>query len=163
MIWVDFVIIALVGFSALIGLARGLIREVLSLVIWLSALLVAWIYYPQLQPHLAPWISTTSVRMAGAFLVLVLAVLVVGTLLGHLLTTLVEKTGLSGTDRLLGLLFGAARGALLTAMVVFLAALTPVPEDPWWKDSVLIGRFQVLAEQVLAQMPPELIERVKSL
>jgi membrane protein required for colicin V production len=161
--WVDFVIIGLISISALVGLARGLIREVLSVAVWASALLLAWIYFPKLEGHLAPWMDAGTIRMAAAFLILVLVVLVVGTLIGHLLTLLVEKTGLTGTDRLLGGLFGAVRGALLIAMSVFLAALTPLPDDDWWKGSAFIDRFQVLAQSVLSEVPPRLVERVKRL
>ena len=163
MTWVDFAIVGIIAVSALVGLARGLIREVLSLAVWASALLLAWIYFPKLEGHLATWMAAGTVRQAVAFLMLVLIVLVIGTLIGHLVTVLVERTGLTGTDRLLGGFFGALRGALLIAMSVFLAALTPLPEDDWWQGSAFIGRFQVLAERVLSEVPPGLVERVKSI
>lgn len=161
MIWVDYVIIGLIALSALIGFSRGLVREVLSLVMWLGAGFIAWTFHKALAVELTPWISTPSVRLGAAFLMLVFAVLILGAILGHLLGVLVEKTGLTGTDRMLGVVFGTARGALLVAMVVFLAAFTPLPEDPWWQESRLIGRFQVLAEQILEQVPADLIERLK--
>ena len=81
-------------------------------------------------------------------------VLILGAIFGQLLTTLIDKTGLTGTDRLLGILFGAARGAVLVAVLVYLAALTPMPEDPWWKESQLIGHFQTLADRLLDADPP---------
>lgn len=161
--WVDLVIIGTVGLSALVGFARGLIREVLSVGIWAAAGLVAWVYYKPLANYLEPWISTSSVRLGAAFLILVFGVLILGAIFGHVLTLLVEKTGLTGTDRLMGVVFGAVRGALLVAMVVFLGALTPLTDDPWWKDSVLIGRFQVLAERVLGELPAPLVSKLKSL
>jgi membrane protein required for colicin V production len=161
--WVDSILLGVIALSILVGLARGLVREVLSLAMWACALLVAWFQYPRLQPLLAEWIASESIRMAAAFLIIVLLVLVVGTLIGHLVARLVERGGLTGTDRLLGGLFGAVRGGLLIAMAVFLAALTPLPEDVWWEGSALIGRFQVLAEQVLGEVPPEVVERVKKL
>jgi membrane protein required for colicin V production len=163
MIWIDLIIIAVIGLSALIGFARGLIREVLSLAIWIGAILVAWIYHRELATHLIAWISTPSVRLGAAFLILVFAVLIAGSIVGHLLTTLVEKTGLTGTDRLFGVVFGGVRGALLVAMLVFLGALTPLPDDPWWGQSVLIGRFQALAERILDEVPQDVVDRVKSL
>lgn len=161
MVWADYVILGIVALSALIGLIRGLIREALSLGAWVAALLVAWLYHRQVADALVPWISTPSIRIAVAFVVLILVVLVLGALVGFLLSKLVEKTGLTGTDRLLGLVFGLVRGALLAAVLVYLAALTPLAEDPWWRQSMLIGRFQVLAEQVLAMIPPDIVERFK--
>jgi membrane protein required for colicin V production len=163
MIWVDYLIIGIVALSALIGLARGLIREVLSLVIWAVAVFVAWTFHRSVAEHLTPWLSQPSVRVGVAFILLVFAVLILGAILGQVLTTLVDKTGLSGTDRLLGVVFGAARGALLVAILVYLASLTPMPDDPWWKESRLIGHFQTLADRILAMIPPELEAKLKSL
>ncbi|MEA3275346.1 MAG: CvpA family protein [Pseudomonadota bacterium] len=163
MTWVDYVIIGVIVLSALIGLARGFIREVLSLAVWLGAVFIAWVYFGELSVHLAPWISTPSVRLGAAFLILVFAVLIVGAIIGHLLTYLVEKTGLTGTDRVLGVVFGGARGAVLVAMLVFLGALTPLPEDSWWEESMLIGRFQVLAERILGEIPPDIVEKLKQI
>ena len=163
MIWVDYVIVGIIALSALIGFVRGLVREVISLAIWVGALLVAWLYFRDLEVHLTPWISTSSLRLGAAFLILVLVVLILGTIVGHLFTLVVDMAGLTGTDRMLGLVFGGARGGLLVAMVVFLAALTPLPEDPWWGDSLLIGRFQTLADVVLSEVPPDLVDQVKRL
>lgn len=163
MIWVDFAIIGIIALSAIIGLARGFIREVLSLAIWVVAVFAAWTFHRPLAEQLTPWLSTPSVRIGVAFIVLVLVVLILGAILGQILSTLIEKTGLTGTDRLLGVVFGAARGALLVAVLVYLAALTPMPDDPWWKESQLIGHFQTLADRMLALIPPEVEAKLKSL
>jgi membrane protein required for colicin V production len=163
MIWVDFVILGIVGLSALIGFTRGLIREVVSLGIWIGAAIVAWLYYKPVASMLEAWISTPLVRLGVAILILIFLVLFLGAVFGHFLARLVEKTGLTGTDRLMGVAFGAVRGALLVAMVVFLGALTPVADDVWWQESSLVGRFQVLGEQVLGELPPTVVDRLKSL
>jgi membrane protein required for colicin V production len=132
-------------------------------VIWVAAIYLAWTHYHSVSDQLRPWISTPSVRIGAGFLIIVLAVLIGGAIIGYVLSVLVEKTGLTGTDRLLGAVFGAGRGAILVAMLVFLAALTPFQQDPWWKQSVLVGRFQVLAEQVLGQIPSETVNKLKNL
>ncbi len=163
MIWVDYIILGIVGLSALIGFARGLIREVLALGIWIAAVVLAWLFFRDVADQLTPWISTPSIRLVAAFLMIVFGVVLLGALLGYLLTMLIEKTGLSGLDRLLGVLFGAARGAVLVALLVFVAALTPLPEDPWWQESQLIPPFHRLAERLLELVPPEIEERVKQI
>jgi len=163
MIWVDYVIIAIIALSALIGLARGLIREVISLAVWAAALLAAWFFYEPVSVQLTPWISTPSVRIGVAVLMIVFGVLIAGAIVGYLLATLVDKTGLTGTDRLLGVVFGAARGAVLVALVVFLASLTPLTEDPWWDESQLLDQFKILADWMLEQVPPDVAERIKAL
>jgi len=162
MIWVDYLILGIIGLSAVIGFARGLIREVLSLAVWIAAMLIAWLFFRDLAELLVPWISTPSVRWAAAFLILVFGVLLVGAILGYVLTTLVKKTGLTGLDRLLGALFGAARGAVLVALLVFAAALTPLPEDPWWQQAQLIAPFHQLAERLLDLVPPDLAQRLQA-
>lgn len=161
MAWVDLAIIGIIALSALVGFTRGLLREVLSFVVWLGAVFISWTYFKDLAVELTPWISSPSVRLGAAFLILVFAMLVLGAILGHLLSLVVDKTGLTGTDRVLGVVFGTARGAILVAMLVFLGALTPLPEDDWWQESAFIGRFQVLAERILEQLPPEAMDKLK--
>ncbi|MGB7550609.1 MAG: CvpA family protein [Chromatiaceae bacterium] len=161
--WIDAGILGLIALSALIGLGRGLVRELLSLVIWSLALLLAWRLYPLLEPELAPWLPGDTSRAAAAYLLTALGLVMVGGLVGYLLTSLVELGGLGGTSRLLGALFGLVRGALIIAMLAFLGALTPVADQAVWQDSRLIGRFQVLAERVLAEVPPQVEDRVRTL
>lgn len=163
MAWVDYAIIGILALSILVGLTRGLLREVMSFVIWLGALLIAWTFHRELAPHLTTWLESPTARLGAAFLILVLAVLFSGALFGHLMSTLVRKTGLTGTDHVLGAAFGAVRGGILVAMLVFLGALTPLPDDDWWQSSLLIGRFQAVAQRILDQIPPEAMEMVKGL
>jgi|AACY02.2.fsa_nt_gi Uncharacterized membrane protein, required for colicin V production len=163
MIWVDYVIIGIIALSAVIGLARGLIREVLALGVWIAALLAAWVFYRPVADQLTPWLATPSLRMGVAVVIIVLGMLIAGAILGWVLSLLVEKTGLTGTDRLLGMVFGAGRGAVLVALLVFLASLTPVIEDPWWSQSELLPKFQLLADAMLDLVPPEVTQRIKSI
>ena len=161
--WIDASILGLIALSALIGLGRGLVRELLSLVIWSLALFLAWRLYPLLEPELAPWLPGATSRAAAAYLLPDLGLVMVGGLAGYLLTSLVELAGLGGTSRLLGAFFGLVRGVLIVAMLAFLGALTPVADHAVWQDSRLIGRFQVLAERVLAEVPPQVEDRVRTL
>ena len=66
-------------------------------------------------------------------------------MVNYLAGKLVDKTGLTGTDKMLGVVFGIARGAVIVAILVLLAGLTPVPQDPWWQDSMFLGYFEELA------------------
>jgi len=88
------------------------------------------------------------------------ATLILGSLISFLLSQLIEKTGLTGSDRLLGMLFGIARGAVLVSLLVMLAGLTPLPEDPWWKQSLLIPPFQALAMWLKTHMPTGLADYI---
>lgn len=158
MIWIDFVIIGIIALSALISLIRGFVREAFSLAAWVLAFWVAWNFFRELSVQL-DWFTVPSVRLGASFLILFIATLMLGALINFLLGQLVDKTGLSGTDRIIGVLFGAARGALLVAILVLLAGLTPFPNDPWWKESQLIVHFQELAIWLKTLLPADIGEK----
>jgi membrane protein required for colicin V production len=140
--WADWAIIGVLGFSVLISAVRGFIKEALSLVIWLTAAIVASIFHDDLAVWLVDVISTPSLRMLTAWVVLFIAVLIIGGICNYLLGKLVEATGLTGTDRLLGVLFGLTRGLVIIMVVLLvLTEILPVAEDRWWQESRLIAFF----------------------
>jgi len=145
MIWVDFAIIGLVFISLIIGLMRGFIKEAFSLVIWMLAIWVGLSFSREFSRFLEQSISYPSARIAASFAILFVMTLVLGSMISFLLGVLVNKTGLTGTDRFAGMIFGIARGMVVVSIIVMLAGLTPLPEDPWWKESKLIPPFQALA------------------
>src|SRR5512139_1078318 len=146
MIWVDYFIIGTIVVSALVSLLRGFVREALSLAIWILAFWVAWTFFRDLAPVFGNWVSTPSVQFGIAFGLLLIVTLLVGGILNYLIGRLIDETGLSGTDRMLGMVFGIARGALVVAILVLLARATPLPQDPWWRESALLGHFDRMAE-----------------
>ena len=159
----DLLISFLLLLSISIGLVRGLLRELTSLIIGLSALFLGWWFYPELASFLAPWVPGKTIRQIVAFSAIALLSLGVGMRLGEgVRVLLVEKSGLRGTDRLLGGLFGTLRGLLLLSMLAFLGALTPWSNQLLWQESLLIGRLQVIAEQVFDRVPPRWKERLRA-
>ena len=162
LIWVDWCIIGVIGLSGLIGLIRGLISEVFSLAAWGAAVGVGLRYSRDLAVYLGTAITDPAARIAVAFVILFIASLAAAGIAAFLLNKLVEKTGLSGTDRFLGLWFGIARGVLVVAVLVLLAGATPLPEDPWWKASRLIPPFQSLTLWLRDQIPSDYASRIKS-
>lgn len=142
MTWADWAIIAVLGISALISVVRGFVKEAVSLLIWLAAAIVASIFHDQLAAVMADLIDTPSLRMLAAWVILFVAVLIVGSILNYLLGKLVQATGLSGTDRLLGLLFGTVRGLIIVMVILTIVPkMLPVMEDQWWLESTLIPYF----------------------
>lgn len=144
--WADWSIVALIAVSVLYGLNRGFIKEALSLVIWFIAASVAWRYGANFSAYLAPYIQLPSMQVVAASALVFVLTVALGSLVSYLLETLVQVSGLGGLDRLLGMLFGLARGALLIALAVSLLALTPFQQDPWWRESVLLPEFLKLAD-----------------
>lgn len=143
----DVAIVAVVLISAGLGLARGLVKEVLSLAIWAAALVLSLAFGPAVAEllglNLAPRLQT-GIGFVAVFVV----VLIAGAIGQRLVGGLVKSTGLSGTDRLLGLLFGAARGGVV--VIVGLIALRPFAEERiWWNDSQLAPPLLAYEEDVL--------------
>jgi membrane protein required for colicin V production len=154
----DIVIIVLILVSTLISLARGFVREAFSLAIWVLAFWVSWSFFRDLEVPLRDWIGSPTARLGIAFGLLMIATLVVGGLVNFLVIQLVERTGMSGTDRFIGMVFGAARGILLVAVLVLLAGLTPLPQEAWWRESTMVVYFEELAFWLRELLPPEMAD-----
>ena len=144
--WVDWAIVAIVAISALISLSRGFVKEALSLVTWIIAGVVAWLFGGALSEYLVGYIETPSARVITGCAIMFVATLIVGAMINYLIGELVRVTGLSGTDRFLGMAFGAARGVLLVVVAVGLLSLGPVQQDEWWKQSQLVPKFLLVAD-----------------
>lgn len=146
---IDWVIIGVMAVSTLLSLRRGFVKEALSLLTWIAAVLIARLFAAQFTVVLEPYIETSSVRLGAAYLLLFMATLMLGGLVNHLLSEFVRVTGLSGLDRLLGMLFGFARGAVI--VVVFVALLhyvAPVKQDTWYQESRLIPEAVMWIEKL---------------
>ncbi|MCL4120228.1 UNVERIFIED_CONTAM: hypothetical protein GTU68_036269 [Idotea baltica] len=128
------------------SLRRGFVKEALSLVTWVVASIVAWMFAGNLSQYLVDYIDTPSARVIAACAILFIAALLVGALINYLLGELIRVTGLSGTDRILGMAFGAARGGLVAVLLVGFLSFAPIQSDAWWADSKLIPHFLVVAD-----------------
>ncbi|MTI12944.1 CvpA family protein [Sansalvadorimonas verongulae] len=148
LIWVDWAIMAIVLVSALISLTRGFFKEVLSLVTWVAAVIIAWLFSGSLSLMFQEYIDTPSLRASAAAAVLFIATLLTGGLINSLIGKLVQMTGLSGTDRALGMIFGAMRGVLLVTMLVGVGEYLPVHQDNWWRASTLVPHFEIVSTWV---------------
>lgn len=147
--WIDLAIVILILLSAVIGLIRGLTREVFSLFVWGAALVLSLLFAPRVAEFLEPLIANPSLRYVGAFTCVFIATLIVGGISQWLLTRLINGTGLTGTDRFLGFVFGSARGALVC--IVVLIALRPFGEEqPWWRNSVMVPALLQFEGEILA-------------
>lgn len=142
----DWVIIAIIALSGVISLKRGFIKEAMSLLVWVLAFVVARMFSGNLSTLLVNYIDVATVRYAAAFAILFAATLMLGALVNYLISTLVRITGLSGTDRVLGVAFGIARGGLLVIVAVALIKNTPLTDSLWWAQSSLIPEFLMLEQ-----------------
>lgn len=152
--WADYCILATLALSVLMGLWRGLIGEVLALACWIVAVWVAWMFGPQVAAQFTK-VDVPSVRLLIGYAMCFVAVLIAGAIVSFLMRKLIRGSGLSGTDRLLGMAFGLARGVVVVTLIVLLLGFTPFPRDPWWHQSQLLPSFQQGAQWASAHMPAE--------
>ncbi|CAH0526567.1 CvpA family protein [Vibrio hippocampi] len=144
--WLDFIILGVIGLSALISLVRGFAKEAMSLVIWFGAFFIASQYYTKLAVYFTN-IQDDMVRNGAAIAALFVATLIVGALINYVLGQLVQKTGLSGTDRILGIVFGALRGVLIiSAVLFFVDTFTTLNRSEWWEQSQLVPHFKLVIQ-----------------
>lgn len=156
MVWVDGLFIAVIILSALVSLWRGFVREALSLATWVLAFWIAWAFSERASPWFARWIETPSLQTVAGFALLFFVVLLIGALINHFAALAIEKTGLSGTDRMVGMIFGLLRGVVLVAILVMVGLIMNLARDPWWHDSFLIPFFEPLASWLMSLFPGDL-------
>ena len=137
--WADYIILGILGLSCLSGLMRGFVSEALSLAVWFLAIVVAMMFGGPLADLMVDKIATPSLRQMAAFASLFILTLIIGSLISRLMGQLVKSAGLGGTDRLLGMGFGALRGLIIVLVIlVLIPSLISVDQDPWWNESILI-------------------------
>ncbi|TVP93006.1 MAG: CvpA family protein [Thioalkalivibrio sp.] len=161
--WIDFLFIGLIAISGLISLYRGFVREVFSVATWIVAIWVGIRFAGPTAEYLPAALSDETLRLGIAFAILFILVLIIGGIAGIIATRLVRGTGLTGTDRSLGIVFGLLRGVLIVALLVFVASLTLVPEESWWQESRLVPEFERFVGWVLSQLPETIQERLRDL
>lgn len=149
----DYTILVVMGISALVGLLRGFVRETISLLVWIAAFWLAMTYSAAVAGRLAGFIHQPSLRVATAFVALFVLVLLVGVAINYLLASLLKKAGLRISDRILGVIFGLARGGLVVGLVIVLAELTPLVESAGWRESLIIGFLQPMLTHVYKLLP----------
>jgi membrane protein required for colicin V production len=155
--WTDYIIIAIITISTLISLMRGFTSEAVSLLTWIIAVIIAFKFSGMVSGFLSNMIKTPSVRLIISFVLLFICILIFGAILNYFFTVFVNKTGLSSTNRLLGMVFGFARGVLLVAIFILFARFTSVIKDPWWSSAQLIPYFQGISDWLQRFVPNKLI------
>ena len=150
--WADFALLLILAVSMGIGLWRGFVVEVLSLTVWIAAFWLSMGLGEDVAARLTG-VESASARLLLGYAGVFIAVLLVGGLLTWLIGKVIANTGLSGTDRLLGLGFGLLRGGVLACVAVLLMGFTPLPQDSWWQQSRLLPTVQRGAEWMATFLP----------
>lgn len=144
---VDYLLTGAVLLSMLFGSVRGFLRESVALLGWLVGLWLAWRYASLVEPYLGGTLAGTPLQVWVARMIVLLAVVMAGWLLGSLLSYIVQRSGLTlGVDRLLGAIFGLVRGAVIVGFAVMLGQAAELDNEPWWRASRLLPLGENMAD-----------------
>jgi membrane protein required for colicin V production len=156
----DVIVLLIVVLSIAISVMRGLVREVLSLASWIGAFFVAKFGATVVASWLPAWISHPGVRLAVGFILVMIATVLLFSLISLQIVKVVKITGLQGTDRALGALFGFARGLVIAIIAVLLAGLTPLPQGRYWQEAVLSRPLEASANALKGWLPENIRSRI---
>lgn len=156
--WVDLAIIAIIGLSVLTGLFRGFVKELVALCVWILAIWLGFNYSQSLDPWLNSYIQEQSARNAVAFVIIMFATLFAGGVVNAILSFILKRAGLSGTDRTLGMGFGFLRGVFIVALLMVAVKMTSLPYQQYSQDSKLYARFDPVVALIYAHLPEFIIK-----
>jgi membrane protein required for colicin V production len=157
----DYFVIGVVALSLLIGIWRGVVSEILALVAWIVAFFAARTWSGQTGELLASGMTDPAWRHVAGFVAVFVAVLILFTLARWVLSLLLSAVGLAPLDRLLGAVFGVARGVLVAWVAVLLAGLTALPQQQWWRQAQLAPPFETAVLAAKPWLPPDLAKRIR--
>ena len=157
----DYVVLAVMAISLLVGVTRGVVSEILALVAWVAAFIAARMWAVSAGNLLLAELPDPLWRQLAGFVAVFVAVLVAFALLRWVASLLLKAVGLRPLDRLLGAVFGFARGVLVLLVLVLLAGLTPLPQQSWWRQATLAPPLETMVLAARPWLPPELAKRIQ--
>ena len=157
----DYLVLFVLVSSVIISTLRGLVKEILSLLGWVVAFVVANMYGAKLAPMLPDLVPGETARLIAAFVILFLGVRVLMGLLSLAIGALITASGLSLADRGLGGLFGLARGIVIVLAAVILCGMTSIPQQEFWRNALLSPMAETGARTVKPFLPAALAQHVK--
>lgn len=157
----DYAVLAVVAASVLLGAWRGIVSEALALAAWVAAFFSGRAFAPDVAPVFSGWIKEPALQYIAGFAVVVVAVLVFVALLRLAVSRLLRAIGLGPLDRLLGAVFGIARGALVVLAAVLIGGLTALPQQAWWREAWLAPPLETAVLAIKPWLPPAVAKRIK--
>ena len=156
----DYGVIIIVLASLALGLWRGLVGEVLALLAWVLAGLAAWQFGPEIGA-LITTIADPGLRVLAGYAAVFVGVLVVLAVVRLAVRGLLKALGLTAVDRILGVLFGIARGAMIVFILVAVGGMTSAPKEPWWARAQLAPPLETAVLAAKPWLPPEAAKRIR--
>lgn len=157
----DYVVIGVVAASLLLGLWRGVVGEVIALAAWVLAFFAAVQFGGELGNAVFTNIADKGLRAAAGFGAVFVGVLVVMALVRLAASSLIKALGLGLSDRLLGLVFGVARGLMIAMLIVAVGGMTSAPQAEWWQESTLAPPLETAVLAAKPWLPADLAKRIR--
>jgi len=157
----DLLLLAVVISFAVIGALRGLVREVLSLMTWVLACFIAWIFSGSVQGLFKGTFANPEIRLVVGFALLFIVVFVIGTVASHIIhKILLSRRVFHIPNLILGGAMGVARGVVVIVLAFLLAGITSIPQRPWWREAMFAPVFQKLAVYTARLLPQDIARHI---
>ena len=160
MTWFDYIVVIITLWSVLLGWWRGFVYEVLSLLGWVIAYVVARWQAVNFATFMPTALGVDAIKVTVAFALLFVATLIVSSIVVWMLSKLIKSVGLGCLDGLFGSMFGMLRGTLLVLILVLLAGLTDLPKEPFWREAKLSKPLERMALASLVWLPDSVARHV---
>lgn len=157
----DYAVLTVIVASVLLGLWRGVMSELLALAAWIVAFLAARVFAAEVATRLTGQIAEPGLRLAAAYVVVFVGVLLVFAIARMLVSLLLKAAGLGLLDRLLGAAFGVLRGVLVVLAAVLVAGMTPLPKAVWWRDAMLAPPLETVIIAAKPWLPADAAKRIR--
>lgn len=156
----DFIVIGVVGLSTVLAFLRGFVRVGVSLAAWVLGVVGALRFSEIVGGMLPDLGQSPATRYIIAFALILIVVLIVGAVVGYLLSRAARAVGLGFLDRALGAAFGFARGILIAVILVLFAGLTAAPRLDWWQNSLTASALTAAALSLRPWLPKAWADRL---
>ena len=162
MIAVDYIILAILVISAVMGLVRGLLREAIAVITWFLAIVLAWLFAPSLAPMLGGLLKDSELAIWAARTIIFVGVLLLGGAVSVVLGHYIRVSMFAGMDKFLGFVFGIIRGVVIVGAFTIAIQALRMDEDPRWKNSKLMP-YAIGVASALRGIVGEQLERIDNL
>ncbi|MHB1566268.1 MAG: CvpA family protein [Acidiferrobacter sp.] len=159
--WLDIGILIIIGLFAIVGLLRGFMGEIFSLLTWVVSFFVAWFFSGDFTGWFVGHVKDANLRAVLVFFAVFFVTFVAMTVVSHFAGTIWRQTAPKGADRALGAVIGGLKGASVIVIMVLLAGLTPFPAYQAWRQSALVGYFQDVAIHVARWLPADVARNLR--